>query len=88
MNCPECGEPLYYNLEEVLVVTVLRISKITGIEYEGEGGEVLFDYAGNPIEDDQDVDTPVYYQCGYCGEEIDKATMIKVLHAGEPEDVN
>jgi len=40
----------------------------------------LFDYEGNYLEDDQDVDTPVYYQCGYCGYEINKQTVVEVLH--------
>lgn len=79
-KCPECGEPLIEWLEEVLVVTVLRTSRIIGIEYEAPDGEVLFDYEGNYLEDDQDVDTPVYYQCGYCGYEINKETVVEVLH--------
>lgn len=79
-KCPECGEILKEFLEEVMVVTVLRTSRIIGIEYEAEDGEVLFDYEGNYLEDDQDVDTPVYYQCGYCGYEINKQTVVEVLH--------
>jgi len=79
-KCPECHEPLIEWLEEVLVVTVLRTSRIIGIEYEAPDGEVLFDYEGNYLEDDQDVDTPVYYQCGYCGYEINKQTVVEVLH--------
>jgi DNA-directed RNA polymerase subunit RPC12/RpoP len=81
-KCPECGEPLIDFLEEVVVVTVLRTSRIIGIEYEAEDGEVLFDYEGMPNEDDQDVDSPVYYQCGYCGHEINKATVVEVLKNG------
>ena len=81
-KCPFCGENLKDFLEEVLIVTVRRTSKIIGIEYETEDGEVLFDYEGIPIEDDQDVDSPVYYQCGFCGYEVNKATVVEVLKDG------
>ena len=42
----------------------------------------MFDYDGIPIEDDQDVDSPVYYQCGFCGYEVNKATVVEVLKNG------
>ena len=80
-KCPECHEPLIENLTEVAIVTIRRTSYIVGIEYEAPDGEVLFDYDSIPNEDDLDCDTPVYYQCGYCGYEINKATVVEVLHA-------
>jgi DNA-directed RNA polymerase subunit RPC12/RpoP len=81
-KCPDCGESLLQNLEEVLTVTVLRTSRIIGIEYESEDGEVLFDYDAMPNEDDVDCDTPVIYQCGFCGYEINKQTVVEVLKHG------
>jgi DNA-directed RNA polymerase subunit RPC12/RpoP len=81
-KCKGCGEPLIDNLEEVLTVTVLRTSRITGIEYEAEDGEVLFDYDAMPNEDDVDCDMPVTYQCGFCGREINKQTVVEVLKHG------
>jgi len=80
-KCKGCGEPLLPNLEEVLTVTVLRYSKIIGIEYEAEDGEVCFEYAASPDEEDVDCDTPVDYMCGFCGYHINKATVMEVLHA-------
>lgn len=81
-KCYSCKEPLYQNLEEVLTVTVVRTSRIIGIEYESEDGEVLFDYDAMPNEDDVDCDMPATYQCGFCGYEINKATVVEVLKHG------
>ena len=89
-KCYNCKEPLINNLEEVLTVTVLRTSRIIGIEYEAkvgidyeaEDGEVCFDYEGIPNGDDVDCDTPVTYQCGFCGYEINKQTVMEVLKHG------
>jgi hypothetical protein len=78
--CPGCNEPLLNNLEEQLTVTVLRVSRIVGIEYEAEDGEICFDYDALPNEYDVDCDTPVIYQCGFCGYEINKQTVVEVLH--------
>ena len=79
----ECGEPLIQNLEEVLTVTAIRTSRICGIEYEAEDGEILFDYdASSIVEEDADCDTPAFYQCGFCGKEYSKATVVEVLKEG------
>jgi hypothetical protein len=87
MKCPECESDLIETVEEVLTVTIRRASGITGIQYLTEDGEVLFDYDDIPVEDDLDeTDIPVYYECGFCGKEIDKATIVELFKAESTED--
>lgn len=81
-KCPGCNEPLLNNLEEQLTVTVLRTSRIIGIEYESPEGEICFDYDALPNEDDLDCDTPVDYRCASCGYYLTKETVLEVLKNG------
>jgi hypothetical protein len=86
MKCRMCEKPLIDYLEEVLTVTIQRITRIHSIEWESDDGEVLFDYDPDScIEEDLDCDTPATYQCGYCGEEYHKRTVVEILKKGKED---